>query len=371
MKLIAQIKLLTTPEQADALGRTMRLANTACEYISSKAWKAKTFRQYDLHKLTYKDTRAAFPSLSSQVVVRCTAKVADAYKLDHQTKRTFKPMGAITYDNRILRWYTDKSAVSIWSVEGRLRVPFACGERQRELLTTQQGECDLMYRDGAYYLFATCNAEEPVPVESSGALGIDFGIVNIAVDSDGKTYSGAQVNGLRCRHRRLRQKLQKKGTKAAKRLLKKRSKKEQCFARNENHRISKELVLKAKDTKRAIALEDLTGIRERTTVRKAQRATHSSWAFYDLRAKIEYKARRAGVTVLAVDPRNTSRTCPVCGHIDKANRRTQSQFLCVSCGYSQTADTVAAINIGCRAAVNRPNVSRPTEPTSGVAGTSP
>ena len=356
MKLIAQVKLQTTSEQTNALKRTLRVANTACNYIDNVAWDSNTFGQYHLHKIVYKDARATFASLTSQVIIRCIARVADAYKINRKIQHVFKSLSAITYDDRILRWYTNKSIVSIWTVDGRMHIPFVCGERQRELLKTRQGESDLVLRDGVFYLFATCNVDEPTPDDFTETLGVDFGIVNIATDSDGKTYSGAQINGLRHRRRHLRQKLQKKGTKAAKRLLKKRSGKEQRFAKHENHRISKELVSKAKDTKRAIAIEDLTGIRKRTTVRRSQRATHSSWSFYDLRSKIEYKAKRAGVTVIVVDPRNTSRTCPDCGHVDKANRQTQSNFSCVSCGFSGPADTIAAINIS-RVAVNQPNVS--------------
>jgi hypothetical protein len=76
-----------------------------------------------------------------------------------------------------------------------------------------------------------------------------------------------------------------------------------------------------------------------------------------LRQFIEYKAALAGVPVVAVDPRNTSRTCPCCGHADKANRKTQDQFLCMDCGYSGLADHIAAWNIARRAAVNPPYVS--------------
>ena len=101
MKLVAQVKLLPTPEQADALRRTLELANSACNYLSERAWEAKTFRQYDLHKLAYHDARAEFPDLSSQIIVRSIAKVADAYKLDRRTKRTFRPYGSIAYDQRI------------------------------------------------------------------------------------------------------------------------------------------------------------------------------------------------------------------------------------------------------------------------------
>jgi IS605 OrfB family transposase len=92
------------------------------------------------------------------------------------------------------------------------------------------------------------------------------------------------LNNLRKRHFKLRQRLQKKGTKSAKRLLKKRRQKEARFARDVNHWIAKELVKRAQGTGRGIALEDLKGIRERVTVRKSQRRQHHSWAFNQLRS---------------------------------------------------------------------------------------
>ncbi|WP_306307201.1 transposase, partial [Alicyclobacillus acidiphilus] len=124
-----------------------------------------------------------------------------------------------------------------------------------------------------------------------------------------------------------------------------RRRKESRFVANENHRIAKMLVTKAKDTGRGIAIEDLKGIRDRITVRKAQRRQQHSWAFHQPRSFIEYKARLAGVPVVLVDPRNTSRTCPNCGHCDKKNRPTRDDFHCQSCGFAGPADGVAAVNI--------------------------
>jgi IS605 OrfB family transposase len=139
--------------------------------------------------------------------------------------------------------------------------------------------------------------------------------------------------------------------------LRKLSGKEQRFAKDTNHCISKRIVAKAQDTRRGIALEDLGGIRDRVTVRRRQRATLHSWSFDDLQQKIAYKARRVGVPVVWVDPRNTSRTCPECGCIDKHNRPSQSRFQCVACGFSGLADHIAAVNISRRASVNRPHAS--------------
>lgn len=150
--------------------------------------------------------------------------------------------------------------------------------------------------------------------------------------------------------------MQSVGTKSAKGRLKKLSKKERLFKRDTNHCLSKKLVSKAEYTNRAIALEDLSGIRKGTKVRKAQRSQHSKWAFRQLRSFIEYKSELKGVTVLLVDPRSTSRTCSSCGHCEKANRKNQSDFVCKKCSHSINADVNAAINIK-RVAFRLPMVS--------------
>jgi IS605 OrfB family transposase len=361
VKLIAQVKLTPTKEQHQALLKTLESVNDAANYISERAWETKTFRQYDLHRLLYYDIRSRF-ALTAQIVVRVLAKVADAYKLDRKTPRTFNRHGSIAYDKRILSW--KPTDVSIWTVNGRLKIAFVAGSKQAELLQSRSGEADLIYRNGDFYLHQVCEVEEPPADDPSEFLGVDLGIVNIAADSDGVTYSGGQVNGLRKRHSKLRAKLQSKDTKASRRLLKKRAKKERHFVTHVNHVISKGVVAKAKDSGRGIALEDLKGIRDRITVRKGQRRQHHSWAFNQLRQFIEYKAKLAGVLVKVVDPRNTSRTCPKCGSVDKANRKSQSLFSCVSCGFSAPADTVAAGIIAGRAVVNRPYFS----PALGGAG---
>ena len=356
MKLIAQVKLQPAPGQTEPLRRTLEVANAAANYVSEVAWETKTFRQYDLHHACYYAVRERY-ELSAQMTVRLLAKVADAYKLDRKAQRRFHPHGSIAYDNRILAWKLAAQTVSIWTVEGRQTIPFVAGERQLALLPFMQGEADLVYRRGEFYLHQVCEVDEPPVEDVDEFLGVDLGIVNIATDSDGTVHSSRTMNNVRYRHRRLRAKLQSKGTKSARRRLKKLAGKERRFAANTNHTISKRIVTAAKDTGRGIALEDLSGIRERVTARRAQRATLHSWSFFQLRTFVEYKARLAGVPVVAVDPRNTSRTCPACSHIDKRNRPSQDTFSCVACGHSGLADHIAAVNISRRAAVNPPHVS--------------
>lgn len=356
MRFTIQLKLQPTPEQADALTRTLERANEACNYISRVAWEAKTFRQFAVHKLVYQPVRDTF-GLAAQLTVRCIAKVADAYKIDRKTLRSFSPHGAIAYDDRILSLALPKSEASIWTLDGRQAIPFVCGKRQRQLLASQRGETDLALVNGEWYLFAVCEVEAPEPIDVAGVLGVDLGVTNIAVDSDGETHSGKAIKNVRYRHRRLRQKLQRLGTKGSRRRLRRLAGQERRYAAWVNHNLSKRIVAKAERTKRAIALEDLTHIRTRVRARRSQRATLHSWAFFQLRAFIAYKAALVGVPVHFVDPRNTSRTCPACGCIDKANRKTQASFVCTSCGLAGPADVIAAGNISRRAPVSVPYCS--------------
>jgi IS605 OrfB family transposase len=288
------------------------------------------------------------------LTVRCIAKVADAYKLDKKAMRSFSPHGAIAYDDRILSFALPKSEVSIWTLAGRQAIPFVCGKRQRQLLASQRGETDLALVNGAWYLFAVCEVETPDPLDVEGVLGVDLGVTNIAVDSDGEIHAGKGMQNVRYRHRSLRTKLQRKRTHGSRRRLRKLAGQERRYATWVNHNLSKRIVAKAERTKRAIALEDLTHIRSRVRARRSQRATLHSWAFFQLRTFIAYKAALAGVPVHLVDPRNTSRACPACGCVDKANRKTQASFVCTSCGFAGPADVIAAGNIAGRAAVSPP-----------------
>jgi len=199
----------------------------------------------------------------------------------------------------------------------------------------------------------------------TGWLGVDVGIVNLAVTSDGETLprpihqpgpkgrpahvraqgSGGHVNAARYGNLKLGQKLQKKGARSAKRLLAKRSGKEARFAKDVNHRISKTIVAEAERTGRGIAREDLEGIRERVRLRKPQRAALHSWSFHQLGCFIDYKVVRSGVPLEAVDPAYTSQRCSGCGHIHRRNRPTRDRFRCTTCGLSLPADWNAAINI--------------------------
>lgn len=350
------LKLAPSPEQHQALLETMHAFNDACNMIADVAYTNQLANKFKLQKLVYVDVRKRF-KLSSQLAIRAISKTAESYKRDKSIQPTFRHEGAVTYDERVMS-FKGLNEVSLLTLQGRVLVPFRIGGYQQSRLDAIKGQADLLYRNGTFYLAVTLDVPTPTPEDFPETLGVDLGIVNLATDSTGESFSGEAIEKNRQRLSSLRQRLQKRGTTSAKRHLKKLSGREARFKKDVNHCISKHIVQKTKANGQAIAIEDLRHIRKRTEarLRKSQRSRHSSWAFGQLRFYLSYKAALAGVPLRVVDPAYTSRTCSACGHCAKENRKSQASFVCVQCGSSMNADINAAINIS-RAGVMQPIVS--------------
>jgi IS605 OrfB family transposase len=345
MKLTIQLQLLPTPEQAALLLDTMERVNEAATFAARQGFEAGVFSQPSIHKLAYRSIRDRF-GLSAQLAVRAIGKAVETFHRDKTICPVFRPHGAITYDQRNLS-FKGLDKVSLATLTGREVVALVYGEYQAERFDRIKGQCDLVYRDGKFFLMATVELPEPPPGEVKEFLGIDLGIVNIATTSEGETFSGANIDRNRKRRATARKQYQRKGTKSAKRRLKRLAKCQGRFQRHTNHEISKRLVATAKALGLGIAMEDLTHIRGRIepTVSRRFRRRFGNWSFSQLREFVKYKACLAGVPFVLVDPRNTSRTCSQCGYCDKANRKTQAEFVCLHCSYSANADRNAAENI--------------------------
>jgi IS605 OrfB family transposase len=323
----------------------METTNRACNYVAQIAFTTKVFSRFKLEKLSYRDVRLDYP-LSGAAAQLVAKKVSEAYKIDKRKIRNFRKLGAIPLDRRVLS-YKKNCIASISTPGGRLLIKMIPREG---VAISSKKEAKLVYSDGRFYIHQSIDVQEPDTKPTTDFLGVDLGIKNIAYDSDGTRFAGAHLNNLRRRQLKLRKKLQKKGTKSAKRLLKKRRKREARFVRDTNHCISKKLVLKALGTSRGVAIENLKGIRKRSiTAKKPQskdlRRDLNSWSFFQLRSFITYKCKLYGVQLEVVDPKYTSVTCPSCGCRDKKNRKTRDKFKCFRCSYSGYADHIASINI--------------------------
>jgi putative transposase len=353
-----------------ALHETQRAFNAAATWISAICWDEHITNTNTAHHRVYGETRARF-GLGSQLAVCARAKAVEAVKGARTAEKTraddrppltcpqFGPRGSVRYDARTYRLMS-LDRVSLNTMQGRVICRLILGKRQHSMLIDAQwtiGGAELVWKRGTYYLNVTQNREAPSVAATTETIGVDLGIVNLATASDGEMFTGAKVHEVRMRYHKRRQVLQSVGTKAAKRRLKKMSGHESRFQKDTNHKISRALVTKAVVARKALALEDLTGIRERTKmVQRAHRYQRQSWAFSQLRCFIAYKSAWASVEVKLVDPTYTSQTCSTCGHCERANRHSQSSFTCQQCGFCIHADINAAINIA-RAEVLQPMVA--------------
>jgi IS605 OrfB family transposase len=266
------------------------------------------------------------------------------------------------YNSRVIRIYLDSGYATIATSDGRIKSTFSVPEYYRRYLTWKIKSSTLSLRknDNTFYLHCHLETDTPNVVPDKSVLGIDRGIVNVAVCSDNTFFNSSAVKNVRSKYAHLRAELQSKGTRSAIRKLRKMSGRERRFVTDANHCISKHIVQLPYTV---FALEDLTKIR----VQKRRGADFNrklnNWSFYELEQFIRYKAESLGKQVILVDARFTSQKCSACGHVYKGNR-TGSDFRCRSCGFRLHADLNASRNIAQagisglgRLLVNQPNVA--------------
>jgi IS605 OrfB family transposase len=330
------LTLKPTAEQGTALATLQTTFNAACNHVSRVAWERRECRQLPLQKLVYGDLRERF-GLLAQHAVRAVAVVAHSYRAERTRCHTFRPDAAVVLDTpRLYRVEHGRAGIS--TLTGRLPIELNIGGVQRRQLAeaAKLGEADLV-RDhkGRWRLLVSAHYADPPRMQTDGALGVDLGRTDIAATSDGDTYSGGHIRFVRDRYDRRRAHHQRKasqGTRSSwrrcRQLQKRLAGRERRFQRDQNHVISKAIIASAAGTARAVAIEDLRGIRERTNEQprcKAERRRSNGWAFFQLRAFIAYKAQASGVPVVVVPPQYTSQTCHHCLHI---GTRSGKRFVC-------------------------------------------
>lgn len=207
---------------------------------------------------------------------------------------------------------------------------------------------------------------DPVVVHNGPAVGIDIGLVFALAQSDGMTVPVPQWYQDAQRDRRvLQRKLDRQrrannptcynedgtaidGKRPANKSTRMRDTERQ-LAKLERHIANQRLYFWHVETDRLtrdyglIAIEDLTLDFMIKNKRLAMSAHNAGFGvFWEL---LDYKATERGVEVVRVPPAYTSQTCAKCGAVDRENRKTQAEFICVSCGHTDNADVNAARNI--------------------------
>lgn len=367
------VQLNPTPEQVAILDRTMQEHTDCFNAVAREGFETGCSNGVELHKRTYYPLRAQYPDLPAQLVCAARVKATEAVKsaLTWQKKHAarypklvkkarkrdkepprFKPVrcplsksAPIRYDARSYWVKWESMTASLASVSGRVEMGFTVPKHATQYIGGKVCSADLCYHHGRYFLHIVVNIPAPVVDPSQEMIGVDLGLNHPAVTSNRHFLGDRRWKEQERRIFRLRRKLQSKGTKSAKRHLRKLSGKLLRQRRDHDHVLSKRIVQNATPGS-TIVLENLTDIRERVTHKKGegQRRMHS-WSFAQFHSFLAYKAEARGIEVVKIDPRHTSQTCSRCHRQARNNRRSQSLFLCRECEYCLNADLNASYNI--------------------------
>src|SRR5215472_12471019 len=351
----AKLKLLTTTDQFQALRETQLACSVERQVAATYKglWtKVKKNAEHRRKKITKKRFKG----------------------LDKPPKYS-SPTVQYTYE----RDYTFQCdcRVSVGTLNGRISIPYQGYDKHIALIRAGAtiGDAKLWYdrqkKTFSLLVSLTIDLPDPTCEHFTEVVGVDVGIRYLAVTSTAKGKAGFHP-GKRVRHRanhyaRLRKRLQQKGTRGAKRRLKRIEQRERRLELQANHTIATLIITQHPHA--LLGLEHLTDIRARTKRRKRKRKkngkgyeqvspkarkanrAYSQWSFAELHDLISYKAALSGALAIKVDADYTSKRCPVCGHTADENRpRKGLLFACQNprCSYTLHADLIGARNVTLR-----------------------
>ena len=361
-------------DKSTELIQTMRLFNLACQEVLDYGFESEDYNKTRLNRATYKEIREKYSSLPSALVQTARDQSSDMLKRSRKEAKKdkdcndyykYKPVkkefSSIRYDKRTMKVFLESGYCTLSTIFGRLRYRFTLPEYYNQYLDWKINNGQLLIKDNNCWLHIQVEKDNPEPINDDSRLGVDLGINNIAVCSDNSFYNSKHHKKVKGRYQHLKRELQSKGTRSAKRKLRKIRERERRFVMDMNHCLSKELVAKPYGV---IAMEDLTGIKsKRRNKGKTFNKQLGSWSYAELRQFVEYKAEALGKEVICINPEYTSQTCSECGYVDKGNRKGHT-FKCMSCDFELNADLNASRNIATfsrsvsgRSFVNRPNVA--------------
>ncbi|MCI0489675.1 MAG: transposase [Blastocatellia bacterium] len=346
-----KVKLSIRDEDIPTLESTQAAYTKALNETSKVAFDTGVINAVALHHFTYKAMREA-TGLPANLVCSARAVVAEAYKREPEPKQAhhWKDTAGVRFDARTLTFDLTREFATLSTTGGRVRVGLRFGDYQRQYLDaswTFAKTGTLIKRRGKWYLCLVAEKEVP-DSDGTEVLAYDAGINRIATTSTGKVFAGSSIKQLRKRRFKQRRSLKvgHNRSRNKRRLLQRLTKKEHRAVEWLLWNVANEIVREAlRIGASTIAAEDLTHIRLRIRVAKKQRVIQHGWPFASLLAKIKHVASRHGIRVVEVDARGTSRTCNRCGYEDKRNRKSQSDFKCLSCGHNLMADFHASFNI--------------------------
>ena len=343
MKRTVVIKLNFSESQSQAFRELQEKFSAACNYIGQIAFENQERNRVKLHHLAYYLVREKFPELGAQMACNAIAKVSQALRVLKKPKEIlFRKGCSVHFDKRT---YSLKGeTLSLFTLQKRACLQLKISLFHKKFLS--QGimkEAELVQKGKQWFFHLVLDLPDVPQVFSNQKIGVDFGENVLAALSTGKLFGGGALRAKRDQFLAHRQRLQSKGTQAAKQRLRKISGREERAVRYVNHCVAKQIVFEAQRTGcGAMILEDLKNIRERIKAKKRERSRLHRWAFDQLRMFVEYKSASCGIKVLYVSPAYTSK---VCSHCLCLGSRFKHRFYCPNCGSLQHSDLNASRNL--------------------------
>lgn len=351
-------------ERNEDLINTIEISSIITQTINDVGNIERTFNKSNLHKLTYKKLRKTYPYFPSGLLQTVRDVASEQLKRNKLRRSCFKQFSSLRMDKRNLRINLEHKLISISSINGRIKLNFNSHKQFDRYKDWNAIAGTLSYRKDK--LFLNIIVEKETPKINLGSintekdiLGIDRGINNILVCSNNQFFNSKNLKKIKGKYQYLKQVLQRKGTKSAKRKLKKISGKETRFVSDTNHRLSK---LLAESDFKVFVLENLKDMKKKKNGRRFNRKL-GGWSFKQFENYLAYKLEEENKLLILVNPKYTSQTCSKCGYKDKSNRK-QNNFQCKRCGYELHSDLNASLNIAqlgksflSRLPVNKPIVA--------------
>ncbi len=337
MQRTVSLKISKYPELLETIKQYNQIVN---EHIS-KSFEVKTNSKSKLHKALYKDIRQRFPDFPSALIQCARDNAVEMLKGNKYKKHTKKRLNSsVRFDLRTVKVFLESEQLQLTTVEGRKKYNLKIPEYFKKYFNWKVKVVTLGVDKKFLKLKVVVEGDKHQQIPNKKILGVDLGIKNFAVLSDGTFIKPNKICAVKRRYAYLRKRLQSRGTRNAKRHLKAFSGRERRFMRDFNHCLSKRI---AELPFGVFALEGLKNIRKARKGRVFNRM-RSNWAYFQFRKLLTYKAEDRGKSVVLVDPQYSSQRCSKCGFIDKFNRK-KGVFHCKSCDFHCSADLNASINI--------------------------
>jgi IS605 OrfB family transposase len=351
MQITMKLRIRADDEQVRVLKETVQAYTGSFNRVCATGYKKRRVNGVELHHATYRQEREN-TDLPSQLVCSARMKATEALKSVRALKKKGRKVSVprsrncpVRYDARSATVRLTAGTASLATLDGRQHVSFEVPPHHADRIDWDVCSADLCTdRRSRLWIHVVVKKDISKPEPTGEVMGVDLGVRRPAVTSNNQFLGQRHWREVEDRNFRIKRALQAKGTKSAKRHLKKLAGRVNRFRRDCDHVLSKQIVASVEGGA-TIAMEDLTDIRTRVKARRKQRRRLHAWSFARLKGFVDYKAELVGVHVVAVDPRYTSQKCSRCGKRDRRSRKSQSEFRCTGCGFRLNADLNAARNI--------------------------